>query len=206
MPSSPFALLDGVFAPPPPAKRVDPLAVQPFAHRGLHGAGRVENSRAAFKAAIAAGHGIECDVQAARDGEAFVFHDYDLGRLTDAEGPLAGRPAAELDRIMLAGTAETLPRLPEILTLVGDRAPLLIEIKTRDRQVAPLCLSVRRALEGYRGAVAVMSFNPEVGRWFRDHAPRIVRGLVISEEGKGGQRGRLERHIGLWRARPDFLA
>jgi glycerophosphoryl diester phosphodiesterase len=51
-----------------------------------------------------------------------------------------------------------------------------------------------------------MSFNPEVGRWFKEHAPRIVRGLVVSEEGKAGVRGRIERHVALWGARPDFLA
>jgi hypothetical protein len=65
---------------------------------------------------------------------------------------------------------------------------------------------VRRALEGYRGAAAVMSFNPEVARWFGEHAPRIVRGLVVTEEGKRNLRGRIERHLALWRARPDFLA
>ena len=40
------------------------IGASPFAHRGLHGGGRIENSRAAFAAAIEAGHGIELDVQA----------------------------------------------------------------------------------------------------------------------------------------------
>jgi glycerophosphoryl diester phosphodiesterase len=51
-----------------------------------------------------------------------------------------------------------------------------------------------------------MSFNPQVGRWFADHAPRITRGLVVTEEDRRGMRGRIERHLALWRARPDFLA
>src|SRR6185369_346587 len=63
---SPFARLDAHFAPAPERKRVAFLTAQPFAHRGLHGEGRIENSRAAFAAAIAAGHGIELDVQAGR--------------------------------------------------------------------------------------------------------------------------------------------
>src|SRR3546814_14142430 len=54
------------------------LIAQPFAHRGLHGDGRVENSMAAFEAAIAAGHGFELDVQETADGQALVFHDSDL--------------------------------------------------------------------------------------------------------------------------------
>jgi glycerophosphoryl diester phosphodiesterase len=206
MRSSPSALPDRLLAPPPAAKRVAFLSAQPFAHRGLHGVGRVENSRAAFVAAIAEGHGIECDVQVSRDAEIFVFHDYELDRLTGSSGPVAARPAASLAAIPLKGTTETLPRLDEMLALVAGRVSLLIEVKAKDRHVGGLCLAVRRALEGYRGAVAVMSFNPQVPRWFALHAPKIVRGLVVTEEGKRDLRGRFERHLSLWRARPDFLA
>lgn len=206
MPSSPFALPDRQLAPPPAAKRVAFLGRQAFAHRGLHGQGRIENSRAAFQAAIDAGEGIECDVQASRDGEVFVFHDYALDRLTEAAGAVADRPAGELDAIALSGTAETLPRLSEMLALVAGRVPLLIEIKTKARRAGPFCGAIRRVLEGYVGPLAIMSFNPEVSRWFALHAPEIVRGLVVAEEGKRGLRGRFERHWSLWRARPDFLA
>ncbi len=206
MRSSPFALLDSLIAPAPAAKRVAFLSGRSFAHRGLYGGGLIENSRAAFHAAIAIGHGIECDVQAARDGEAFVFHDDTLDRLTAEHGPLATRAASALDRVLLNGTGEALPRLTEMLSLVAGRVPLLIEVKARRGAVGPLCLSVRRALEGYRGPVAVMSFNPEVARWFARHGSRITRGLVVSEQGKGGWRGRIERRLSLWHAKPDFLA
>lgn len=205
MRSSPFVLLDRLIAPAPPPKRVAFLRRQPFAHRGLHGSGAIENSPAAFRAAIDLGHGIECDVQASRDGEAFVFHDYELDRLTGNAGPVAARPAAELDSVRLL-SGETLPRLNQILTLIAGRVPLLIELKAKDTHVIPLCLSVRRALEGYRGPAAVMSFNPEVGRWFASHAPRIVRGLVVSEQQGGRFEASVKRRLALWRARPDFLA
>ena len=198
--------IDEAFAPAPDRKRVAALTQVPFAHRGLHGDGRVENSRAAFAAAIAQGHGIELDVQAARGGEAFVFHDYQLDRLTAEQGAVADRNASDLERLALKGTGETIPSLPNILSLIGGRVPLLIEVKAKDKHVAPLCLSVRRALEGYGGAVGVMSFNPQVGRWFANHAPRIVRGLVVSESDKRGVQGRIERRLALWRSRPDFLA
>lgn len=177
-----------------------------FAHRGLHGADAVENSRAAFKAAIAVGDGIECDVQLSGDGTAFVFHDGTLERLTDEQGELAKLSAGTIGRALLRGTHETIPRLEEMLAIVGGQVPLLIEVKAPNREVGRLCLAVRRALEGYRGPVAVMSFNPEVGRWFADHGPRITRGLVVTEENRHGMRSRVERHLALWRAHPDFLA
>ena len=185
--------------------RLEALVGSPFAHRGLHGGGRVENSRAAFEAAIAAGHGIELDVQASADGEALVIHDYALERLTDSVGPICGMVAAELEKIRLRGIDETIPSLREILRLIGGRAPLLIEVKSPDRHVAALSGAVRAALEGYKGPVAVMSFNPEIGHWFERHAPEVLRGLVVTEAGKPW-RGMLARQVALWRARPDFLA
>ena len=181
------------------------LIARPFAHRGLHGDGRIENSRAAFAAAIAAGHGIELDVQASADGEAMVFHDAELARLADARGALAAWSAAELGRFRLNHSDETIPTLTEILALIGGRAPLLIEVKSPGRSVAPLCRSVAAALGGYAGPVGVMSFNPEVGHWFARHAPERLRGLVVTEQGKG-LRGYAERPLALWRSHADFLA
>jgi glycerophosphoryl diester phosphodiesterase len=207
---SPFALLDQGLAPAPDSARIAFLQGQPFAHRGLHGDGVVENSRAAFDAAILAGHGIELDVLPSREGLAFVFHDDVLDRLTDSRGPVGVQSAADLEDITLSGTIETIPRLTEILTRVGGRVPILVEVKTESRKVGLLCLSVRRALEGYRGSVAIMSFNPEVCRWFATHSPRTVRGLVVTEGVPGTfidrLKGRMIRHLSLWRAKPDFLA
>ena len=202
----PLSLLDESLAPAPGLKRVARLAGAPFAHRGLHGRGRIENSRAAFEAAMAKGHGIELDVQASGDGFPFVFHDYELGRLTDEQGRLSDRTAAELSRIRLKGSDETIPQLSEILDLVASRVPLLIEVKAPDRNVVPLCLSVLRALEGYRGPVGVMSFNPEIAHWFAVNAPRVTRGLVVTETGRRRWRGAIARRLAFWRARPDFLA
>lgn len=201
-----FAPLERLIAPAPLPERVAFLKAQPYAHRGLHGGSIIENSRAAFRAAIAQGHGIELDVQAARDGEAMVFHDATLERLTDATGAIGAMTVDQLGDIHLKGTRETIAQLPEILTLIGGTVPVLIEIKAKGPRVAALCLSVRRALEGYRGAAAIMSFNPLVGAWFAEHAARIVRGLVVTEENKRGAKAWVERWASMAKAKPDFLA
>lgn len=199
-------LLDNLLSPGPAPSRVAFLKGQPYAHRGLHGNSVLENSPAAFDAAIAQGHGIECDVQAAEDGRAFVFHDYELDRLTDRSGPIGNLRADDIDQIQLNDGHGKIPRLRETLVQVAGRVPVLIEIKSRNRRVGPLCLSVRRALEGYGGEAAIMSFNPLVGAWFRKNAQHVVRGLVVTEEGGKNWRGRITRHRNLWIAQPDFLA
>ncbi|WP_114954543.1 glycerophosphodiester phosphodiesterase family protein [Sphingosinicella terrae] len=202
MPSSPSGRTD---LSDPNGGRLDRLIAHPFAHRGLHGSGIVENSRAAFEAAIAGGWGIELDVQASRDGRAFVFHDYELDRLTPARGRLAETNATQLKDVRLRGTDEAIPSLEEALALIGGRAALLIEVKSPGRQVAPLSRAVADAIRSYEGPVAVMSFNPEIGRWFARHSPATLRGLVVTEGGRRW-RGSIARYAALWRSRPHFLA
>lgn len=199
-------LLDSWLAPAPDPNRVAFLKGQPYAHRGLHGKDVLENSPAAFAAAIAECHGIECDVQAAEDGTAFVFHDYDLERLTEQSGILARMRSSDIDQVELVGSHGKVPRLQTILEQIKGQVPILIEIKSKDMRVGPICLSVRRALEGYRGKAAVMSFNPLVSSWFRKNAAHIVQGLVVTEDGAKGVMGRAARHRNLWAAKPEFLA
>jgi glycerophosphoryl diester phosphodiesterase len=185
--------------------RLAGLISRPFAHRGLHGPGGVENSRAAFAAAIAAGRGIELDVRTSSDGVAMVFHDAELDRLAEARGQVGERSAAQLGAIRLKDSDETIPTLEEALALIAGRTGLLIEVKTADRRADAASRAVARALAGYKGPVAVMSFNPEVGRWFARHAPEMLRGLVVTERGRRW-RGWLARRLAMWWSQPDFLA
>lgn len=158
----------------------------PLAHRGLHdrSQGRPENSRAAFRAAIEAGYGIELDVQPSADNVPMVFHDYDLRRLTGIPGRIRGHTAAELQSMRLLGSDETIPTLAEVLRLVAGQVPVLIEIKDQDGamgpEVGPLEEAVAIIVMAYRGPVAVMSFNPHSMAVMARAAPGIARGLVTS--------------------------
>jgi len=209
MPSLPFAGLDNWLSPPPRPARVSWLGQGAYAHRGLHGVGVPENSPAAFAAAIRRGLGIECDIQRSRDGQAIVFHDHALDRLTSEQGLVAERDAAALGQIVLNGGADTIPTLRQLLDQVAGAVPLLIEIKSprgRAGRIPALCLSVRRVLEGYGGDHAIMSFDPRIVGWFARHSPLTVRGLVVSEEDDKALPGMVRRRLALWHSRPDFLA
>ena len=203
----PLRLLDNWRAPAPPHDRVRWLGEWDYAHRGLHGNGVPENSPSAFAEAIKRGIGIELDVQRSRDGRAVVFHDWEFDRLTDQTGPVVRRDGADIEAILLNGNDDAIPLLGRTLEQIAGQVPVLIEIKSdADRRIFPLCLAVQRALEGYRGPHAVMSFDPRVSRWFAHHSARTIRGLVVTEEGRKNWRGAWQRRMALWHARPDFLA
>lgn len=157
----------------------------PIAHRALHDISdkRPENSRAAIRAAIASGYGIEIDLQLTSDGQAMVFHDYSLERLTTGRGPIRQLTAAQAAQLpLLHGDGETVPTLPEVLELVDRRVPLLIELKDQDGGIGPaigaLEAATAAALKQYAGPVAVMSFNPHSVARMADLAPELPRGLV----------------------------
>lgn len=207
--SLPFALLDRWRAPAPKPEKVAWLGGQAYAHRGLHLPGIPENSLSAIRGAIERGMGIECDVQRSSDGQAMVFHDWELDRLTAESGPFADRGSEELARIELSGSHDRITTLKRVLEEVAGRTPILIEIKSRRgsfKHAGALCQAVRRVLEGYAGPHAIMSFDPRVVRWFADRSPLTVRGLVVTEENDKALPGRIRRRLSLWAARPDFLA
>ncbi|SMX26777.1 Glycerophosphoryl diester phosphodiesterase [Pelagimonas phthalicica] len=160
------------------------LLERPVAHRAFHDVtqARPENSRAAIRAAIAAGYGIEIDLQLSRDGQAMVFHDYDMARLTGVAGPIQLRSAPELAETQLLHGDEGVPTFEEVLRIVAGQVPLLIEVKDQDGGMGPNIGALEHAtvaaLDGYQGDVALMSFNPHSVAELARLAPQRPRGLT----------------------------
>jgi len=201
-----FGLFDSWRVPVPDVRRVGFLAHTPFAHRGLHGARALENSRAAIEAAASAGYGVEIDVQFSLDGMAFVFHDSTLDRMTEESGALRHLSSKQLSQIRLRGSEETIPSLGEALSIINGRVPVLVELKAVEGHVSQLCVAVRHALETYRGQSAVMSAHGEVSRWFAAHGERVTRGLIMSDASVYAKEEVSDKIKAVWRARPEFLA
>lgn len=96
-----------------------------IAHRGGEGP---ENSREAIEHSLAQGiEALEIDIWNLH-GELWVTHDRRLGRQLPGAGMLQEQTPEQLRGLRLEN-GEPLPRLPEILALVGERALLNIEIK-----------------------------------------------------------------------------
>ena len=159
---------------------LDWLIARPIAHRGLHdaAAGVIENTASAFKAAIAGGYGIECDLQISADGEAMVHHDDALGRLTDGSDKLAEMSAAAIQAARFKASTDHILTLGELCTLTAGRVPLLLELKSRFDGDTRLARRLAEVLPRYGGPVAAMSFDPDLVEALRRQAPALTRGMV----------------------------
>lgn len=159
------------------------LTRRPIAHRGYHDLNRArwENTVSAFDAAIERDYAIECDVHLSADGVPVVFHDPVLGRLAGRDGSVHELTAAELTRLSIGGTQDRIPTLAAMLARVRGRVPLVIELKGAEGKDEELVAAVARALAGYDGKAAIMSFDHRLVRRFAADAPGIPAGLTAEE-------------------------
>ena len=164
----------------PQLREFDWLVARPIAHRGLHAKskGIIENTESAFAAAIKGNYAIECDVQLTADGEAMVFHDDDLDRLTEAKDLVKELSAKELKRVKLQSTTDRMQTLAELLEQVNGRSTLVIELKSLWDENDALARQALQVLENYKGPCCLMSFDPSLVTSVRELSPHTVRGIV----------------------------
>jgi len=151
------------------------LVERPIAHRGLHDSakGVIENSLQAAEAAIAGGFAIECDIQLSADGEAIVFHDDKLDRLTEATGALSARSAAEIARLRIKGSGEPPPTFAAFLDAVAGRTTIICELKSTfngDWRIADRAAALAAI---YDGALAFKSFDHDLAAYLRLRRPHM---------------------------------
>lgn len=164
----------------PQLREFDWLVERPIAHRGLHDRkkGVIENTESAFAAAIRQNYAIECDLQLTADGEAIVFHDDELDRLTGAKGKVKELTAKKLKSLALTSTTDRMQTLAELLEQVDGRSTLVIELKSLWGDDDKLARRALQALEGYGGHYCLMSFDPHQVACLRALSPHTVRGIV----------------------------
>jgi glycerophosphoryl diester phosphodiesterase len=132
-----------------------PLA---FAHRGgtgLAGNHGLENSMAAFQAAVDLGYTyLETDVHVTADGAVVAFHDVSLDRTTGAAGRIADLSYDALGAHRIGGR-EAIPLLEDILQ-TWPNAKVNIDLKVHD-VIDPVVQVVRR--NGAEDRVCLASFS-----------------------------------------------
>ncbi|HEY7033847.1 MAG TPA: glycerophosphodiester phosphodiesterase [Thermomicrobiales bacterium] len=142
-----------------------------YAHRGAS-ASEPENTLRAFRRALEIGaDGIELDVHATVDRVPIVIHDRAVARTTNGRGNVDELP---LDAIidLSAGRGEQVPTLHDVLSLVGNRAHLDVEIKQGgiEREVLATlarCPDARWAISSFDWGIlrAVRSLAPDADLW-----------------------------------------
>ena len=161
------------------------------AHRGASST-RPENTIPSFEEAIRLGAGIvEFDVRLSRDGVPVVIHDPAVDRTTDGTGHVHELGAAELASLN-AGTEAAptpVPTLAEVLRCVSGRAAIAVEIKNIPGEPAfeptrePIVEAIHAELElqGFDGAVLVISFNPSSIAASKLVAPDVPTGFLTTD-------------------------
>ena len=185
------------------------LVKQKIAHRGLHDEVSPENSLSAFKKAVEKGYAIETDVQMTADGILLAFHDEILDRMTDGKGLISQKNFNEICNYTLKNSEEKIPLLSEVLSMVGGKVPLLIEIKSH-KNIRAEEEKIKAMLEQYDGQYAFQSFNPFIVKWFKDNMPDVKSG-VLSSFFKDVKLSVFQKIIlkNLWLnklAKPDFIS
>lgn len=164
-----------------------------FGHRGSRGL-RPENTLVGFELAIELGlDGVEMDVMRCGTGEPVVFHDYRLEYLTGYKGWTEGAPFDRLRRLDVGSSfhpryrGERIPRLEEVLDLVGDRLILNLELKGEDTHGDGLERSVVDLVKKYKlvERVIISSFNPVRIVRVKRIAPEIPTGMLMQPDRAG---------------------
>lgn len=114
-----------------------------------------------------------------------VFHDDRLLRMCSIDAAVADKTFAELSRLPLGDTSQTIPLFSEVLKLVDGKVPLIVELKSTT-DIDTLCLLTCDLLRQYEGPFCIESFNPLIVDWFRRNAPHIMRGQLAMDSRKNG--------------------
>lgn len=192
------------------------LAGVRYAHRGLHDMSEniPENSMSAFRRAIENGFGAELDVHLMADGQLAVIHDSDLTRVCGKTAVIEELKAEDLKNYPLKGSRETIPLLPEVLSLFEKKTPLVIELKVEHGNAAALTDAVMALLQDWEGSYCIESFHPAALLHLKKHYPSVIRGQLSENflrSGDGGTltwpvRAILTLLLTTFLTHPDFIA
>ena len=166
-------------------KRINPKILEGVAHRGLHSDVLTENGMKAFKAAVDAQCAIELDVHLSKDGKLIVCHDEELYRTTGKYGIIEDLTAQEIRDNYRLHDGGFVPTLQEVLTLVNEEVPLVIEMKTYRKNNKPLAQALKNELvnvEDKRNFV-IIAFDPRALLAFGKEAG-YIRMLLVIKDGK----------------------
>ena len=127
--------------------KINPLFLYGIAHRGLHNDKFTENGMNAFKNALEKGIPIEFDIHLTLDDQLVVCHDEDLKRTTGKEGIIERMTSKEIRENYRLLDGGVIPTFEEVLDLVDEKVPIVIELKVFEKNYKPLSKRVIEVLK-----------------------------------------------------------
>ena len=163
---------------------LDPRFFYGICHRGYHNSVDIENGLRAFKNAIKNDMAIELDVHLTKDNKLVVIHDSSLLRVTGKEGIVEDLTLEELKNNYLLKDDEQIPSLQEVLSLINERVPLVIELKVYKGNYKALANKLKEELKDIKDKSKYMliSFDPRALLPFKKFG--IVRQLLVAHDNK----------------------
>ena len=161
--------------------KINPLFLEGIAHRGYHNEKLTENGMKAFENAIKHNLPIELDIHLTLDNELVVCHDEDLKRTTGKEGIIERLTLKEIkDNYRLLDGGEV-PTFIEVLNLVHEQVPMVVELKVFEKNYKPLSkkvIEVMSEMVKVKSNYMFISFDPR-SLWPLKKMG-IIRGLLAT--------------------------
>lgn len=149
-------------------------------HRGLHTKVITENTLLSFIKAMECGYTIELDIHILKDETIVVFHDYNLKRLTGVNKIIEKLTFPQLSKYKIKDKYQ-IPTLKQVMNIINGKVPLLIEIKTLEKNTN-FFERIVELLDNYQGLFAIQSINPLVIEWFYKYKKSYPLGLIVFNE------------------------
>lgn len=160
--------------------RMHPLIKNGIAHRGYHNENDIENGLRAFKNAVDNNIAFELDVHLSKDGNLIVCHDSTLKRVTDKDGVIEDLTLDEIKNNYTLKDGEKIPTLREVLDLVNERVPIVLEIKSYKGNGKALCNKIKEELKSIKDSKSIMIIAFDPRDIYRMRKERFLTSLLLS--------------------------
>ncbi len=160
---------------------LNPLFFHGIAHRGLHNKDYTENGLLAFSNALNHQLAIELDVHLTKDNQLIVCHDSELKRTTGKEGIIENLTVKQIKENYQLLDKEKVPTFQEVLSLIKEQVPIVVELKVYQKNYTPLAKRLREELKGVinKSNFMLISFDPRALLPFKKSG--YVRSLLVAK-------------------------
>ena len=147
-----------------------------IAHRGYYNKIIPENSTESFKKCLYFSIPIELDFHLTKDHQVVVFHDFSLKRMIGISKNIEDLTYGQLSQFFLKNSKEKIPLLKDILKIIHNEVPILIELK--NKKIGPLENALISLLDSYQN-FALQTFQSKSIYYLKKRRPNYQVGILL---------------------------